>query len=79
MPKSTARVTTEIEAQVSLDAFDDDLNPEENYLDNFELGDLWMFGREWSERDLRITFGDMGADALIGLIFGLVEDYEHDD
>jgi hypothetical protein len=57
------------EAIVSATISQDGDNPNEAYLDDMELESLHLFDRDWSEKELRVYFGDMGADALIGLIF----------
>jgi hypothetical protein len=54
-------------------AYDSD-NPNEAFFDDMELESLYMFDRDWSEKELRVYFGDMGAEALIGLIFDAASD-----
>ena len=71
-----ARVEFGGEAVVSMSAANDGENPNEFFLDDMELDSLYMFNRDWSEKELRVTFGDMGTDALIGLIFGEIEEWE---
>lgn len=41
-----------------------------------EIESMSMFGRNWSEVDLRATFGDQGVEALRSLIVDNVEDWE---
>ena len=80
MPVS--RVTTEIEATVTGSAVKSDYgvpgSPVWYEYEAIDLDSLHMFGRDWSEKELRVTFGDMGADALIGLIFEQCEDWENE-
>lgn len=45
---------------------------------SMELESLHMFGRDWSEAELRLTFGDMGADAIRRLVFESVEEWDDD-
>jgi hypothetical protein len=71
-----ARVEFGGEALVSLTASNDGENPNEFFLDDMELDSLYMFNRDWSEKELRVCFGDMGTDALLSLIFGIVEEWE---
>ncbi len=66
------------EAWISLSANNDGDNPNEFFLDDMELDSLYMFDREWSEKELRVYFGDMGADAILGLIFEQVEEWDND-
>ena len=46
---------------------------------SLEIDSLHMFGKDWSEAELRLTFGDMGADAIRGLVFELVEGEDWED
>lgn len=73
-----ATVTAEIEAEVSFMANSDSDDPREVFFDNMELESLWMFGNEWTEKELRLTFGDMGANAMLQLIFNNVEDWDYE-
>jgi hypothetical protein len=80
MPSAT--VTSEIEAEVSfaIERVDYGVSgsPEWDEIlpDTMELESLHMFGRDWSEKELRITFGDMGTDAMLGLIYEQVEEWD---
>lgn len=76
--KKRAKVQATIEAGVSFDAANDGDNPYEYFVDNMVLDSLWLFGDDWTERELRLTFGDMGAEALLQLIFNNVEEWEDD-
>ena len=57
------------EATVSATIAQDSDDPNEAFFDDMELESLHMFDRDWSEKELRVYFGDMGADALLSLIF----------
>lgn len=76
----TSRVNFEIEAVVSGHGVKSDYgvtgSPVWIEYEDLELDSLYMFGREWIEKELRVAFGDMGADALIGLIFEKAEEWE---
>jgi hypothetical protein len=76
--KKRAKVQATVEAVVSFDADNYGDNPYEYFVDNMALDSLWLFGDEWTERELRLTFGDMGAEALLQLIFNNVEDWENE-
>ena len=56
-------------ATVSATIAQDSDDPNEVFFDDMELESLHMFDRDWSEKELRVYFGDMGADALLSLIF----------
>jgi hypothetical protein len=75
-----ARIATEIEAEIYAIGVPTDYGVPRSSTwveyDDLELHGLTMFGREWTEKELRNTFGDQGADALIALIFDQVEDWE---
>lgn len=49
---------------------------EETIVENVEFLEMFIFGRWWTEAELRTTFGDMGADAMIRLSADRVEDWE---
>jgi len=80
----TASVNTEIEARVSFNIVKEDYGVrgspvwDEILDDTLSLDSVHMFGRDWSEKDLRVVFGDMGTDALLSLIYGSIEDWEDD-
>jgi hypothetical protein len=80
MPRTT--VYNEIEAVVSFDTFTADYGVqgspewEEIMPETMEIEGMTMFGRDWSEADLRATFGDQGAEALRSLVMESVEDWE---
>ena len=57
------------EATVSATIAQDSDDTTEAFFDDMELESLHMFDRDWSEKELRVYFGDMGADALLSLIF----------
>ena len=57
------------EATVSATIAQDSDNTNEAFFDDMELDSLHMFDRDWSEKELRVYLGDMGADALLSLIF----------
>jgi len=82
MPRTT--IHSDLEATVSFETEKQDYgvpgSPVWDEIDpsSMELESLWMFGKEWTEAELRLTFGDMGADAIAGLIFDMVEDWEDD-
>ena len=63
MPVS--RVSDEIDAYVSARGVKVDYgvpgSPEWIEYEDLELDSLWMFGRDWTEKELRAVFGDMGA------------------
>ena len=63
------------EATVSATMAQDSDDPNEAFLDDMELESLHMFDREWSEKELRVYFGDMGTDALLSLIFADASDH----
>ena len=63
------------EATVSANIAQDSDNPNEAFLDDMELESLHMFDRDWSEKELRACFGDMGTDALLSLIFAEASDH----
>lgn len=77
-----ARVTFDAEAVVTATLSREDVGGElsqmEDFIDDMELESLTMLGRDWTERDLRVFFGDQGADALVRLIFDNAEDWEDD-
>jgi hypothetical protein len=62
------------EAIVSATISQDSDDPNEAFFDDMELEGLYLFDQYWSEKELRIYFGDMGADALIGLVFDAATD-----
>jgi hypothetical protein len=80
MPR--AKVCDELEAFIQFDTescdYGVDHSPEWDEIrrDTLELESLHMFGRAWSEKELRVTFGDLGADALISLICDGIEEWE---
>jgi hypothetical protein len=74
MPR--ARVIAAIDADISFNAANDSDDPSAWFLDDYSLESLHMFGRTWSEKELRVTFGDLGADALIGLICDKIEEWD---
>jgi hypothetical protein len=82
MPR--AKVYSDIEAEVIFDTVKEDYGVERSPVwdaiadDTMRLESLHMFGREWSEREMRVTFGDFGTDAFLGLVFDQVEDWEDD-
>ena len=82
MPRST--VYADIEAIVSFETERADYgvrgSPVWDEIDpaTMELESLHMFGRDWTEAELRLTFGDIGADALARLIFDEVEEWDND-
>lgn len=51
----------------------DDITPE-----TMEIETLEIFGYDWTEKELRMTFGDQGAEAFLQLVFNQVEDWEDD-
>lgn len=55
-----------------------DRSPEwdEIITDTMEIDTLEIFGDEWTEKELRLTFGDQGAEAFLQLVFNQVEDWE---
>ena len=77
-----ARVTFDAEAVVTATISREDVGGElsqwETFIDDMELESLTMLGRDWTERDLRVFFGDQGADALVRLIFDNAEGWEDD-
>jgi hypothetical protein len=82
MPRTT--VYHEIEADVYFDTRKQDYGVDgspvwdEIIPETMELGTLLMFDREWSEDDLKATFGKDGAKIIIDYVFDLVEDWEDD-
>lgn len=80
MPRTT--VYNEIEAVVSFETFTEDYGVqgspewEEIMPETMEIEGMTMFGKDWSEVDLRATFGDQGAEALRALVLAEVEDWE---
>lgn len=46
--------------------------------ETMEIDGLSIFGNDWTEKELRMTFGDQGAEALLQLVFNQVEDWEDD-
>ena len=80
----TANVNTEIEAVVTFATEKSDYGVngspvwDEILHDTFSLDSLHMFGREWTEKELRVVFGDMGTDALLGLVFDEIEEWDND-
>jgi len=80
----TAKVSGEIEAIVTFrtERVDygvprspvwDEIIPE-----TMEIETLEIFGNDWTEKELRMTFGDQGAEAFLQLVFNQVEDWEND-
>lgn len=51
-------------------------SPEWVEYEDKQLESLNMFGKEWTEKELRVVFGDMGTDALLGLIFDECEEWD---
>jgi hypothetical protein len=80
MARCTVRL--EIEAEFSGRIVREDIGGEmpfvETYVEDIELSEAWMFNRVWTEAEMRTTFGDMGAEALIGLMQGYAEDWEEE-
>lgn len=74
MPRTT--IKTEIEAEVYFTASNDGDNPNEYFIDDMQMESLWMFGREWEEKELRLVFGDQGADAMLQLIGDQIEEWD---
>ena len=78
MARCTVRLY--IEAEFTGTLTEEDIGGElpfvETYVDDIEFQEAWMFGRAWTEAEMRTTFGDMGADAMIGLLQGYAEDWE---
>ena len=70
------KVYSEIEADVSFTASNDSDNPNEYDLDDMQIESLHMFGREWEEKELRLYFGDQGADAFLQLIMDNIEEWD---
>ena len=46
--------------------------------ETMEIETLEIFGNDWTEKELRMTFGDQGAEAFLQLVFNQVEDWEND-
>ena len=67
MPTRTFEFSGEATVSATIAQDSDDVN--EAFFDDMELESLHMFGRDWSEKELRVYFGDMGADALLSLLF----------
>jgi hypothetical protein len=69
MPRCTVRL--DIEAEFTGRIIEEDIGGEmpfvESHFEEIEFQEAWMFGRSWTEAEMRTTFGDMGADALICL------------
>jgi hypothetical protein len=81
MPRSD--VTTYLEAEVAFNAtlvkgYEEQHDSYDIDFASVELVKLRMFGRDWTESELRLRFGDQGAVALIGLIADHIEDLEDD-
>jgi hypothetical protein len=70
-----AYVLADIEAELSFRVLKEEYGCEID-LETVEIDSLSMFGRDWSESDLRATFGDQGAEAMRDLILSEVEDWE---
>ena len=78
---ATATVNTELTAKIRFNVDHtrgDQFNPDEYEFNDMELETLNMFGGDWTEKELRLTFGDIGAMALIEMCFNNVEDWEND-
>lgn len=72
-----AYVRADIEAEMSFDVLREEYGIEID-LETVEIDCMTMFGRDWSESDLRATFGDQGAEAMRALVLAEVEDWEDD-
>jgi hypothetical protein len=70
-----AYVLADIEAELSFRVLKEEYGCEID-LETVEIDSLSMFGRDWSESDLRATFGDQGAEAMRAMILAEVEDWE---
>jgi hypothetical protein len=77
----TVKVYDSIEAEISFETqfspgYGEQSDVDEVLLDTMALDSLHMFGRDWTEKDLRVTFGDMGAEAIKNLAFDMVEEWD---
>lgn len=80
----TAKIHGDIQASVRFDTERVDYgvprSPEWDEIipETMEIETLEIFGYDWTEKELRMTFGDQGAEAFLQLVFNQVEDWEYD-
>ena len=80
----TAKIQGDIHASVRFDTERVDYgvprSPEWDEIipETMEIETLEIFGYDWTEKELRMTFGDQGAEAFLQLVFNQVEDWEDD-